>query len=93
MGVYLPIYKSKNGEKKQSHVWWLRVTVGGKQYRESTGERDRDKALVKLDLKRRELLSDGVTPKRFTLTYLCQLITDDYRINGHRLVSSARSPC
>lgn len=65
--------------------WWIHWSANGHSYRESSKSEDRAKA-VKL-LKQR--LTEGqagpaVTAKKTTVGELLDLVTRDYRVNGHK---------
>ena len=76
---------------QRGKVWWIRYSVDGKRYRESSGSTNRKKA-EKLLERRRVEYEDGrlLTPtvKRTTFEDLARIIEDDYAVNGRR--STAR---
>ena len=93
MGLYRPTYTDATGQRRQSHVYWIRLTIAGRKHRESTGERDRDKAQAIHDRRERELRAqpeDVGVGKTFTLTALGRLLLEDYQANGHRQAKRAR---
>jgi integrase len=72
---------------QRGDVYWIRYSVGGKRYRESTGStslREAEKALAR---RQAELgLGHFTAPdvKRTTFEDLAQIIRDDYRVNGRK---------
>lgn len=86
-----------NGRREFGHIyqrgdlWWIRYSVDGRRYYESSGSSD-PRAAKKLLDQRQAALGIGafVAPdvKRTTFEDLARMIEDDYKLNGRR--SSAR---
>lgn len=84
--VFRPTYTAKDGSKRESSVWWIGYSVDGKKYRESsksTRKKDAENLLA------RRLVARGQAPaqraaEQTTFEDLCQLIRDDYEINGRK---------
>ena len=71
-------------------LWWIRYSVGGKRYRESTGSTSRREAEKILARRQAELgIGALVAPdaKRLTFADLAQMIRDDYRVQGRRTLT------
>lgn len=62
MRIYRRHYRSSSGEKRTGLAWWVRFTVGGKQYNQSLKTHDRRTAeLLALDVvKKAELRAAGL---------------------------------
>lgn len=52
-------------QQKGSPYWWISYYVDGKEYRESSKERDKDKALLKLREKMKEVHATQVDGRPF----------------------------
>jgi integrase len=75
---------------KRGATYWIRYSVGGRRYRESSGSTKIEKA-EKLLARREAELSVGhlVTPaaKRFAFRDLAELLRNDYRVQGRRTLT------
>ncbi len=71
----------------RGRIWWIRYSVDGKRYRESTGSTDRREAEKLLRCRQAELgLGRFVEPdvRRTTFEDLAEILLDDYRVNRRR---------
>jgi integrase len=72
---------------QRGDTYWIRYSVGGKRYRESSGSTSRREAEKLLARRQAELgLGQFTTPnvKRTTFEDLAQIIRDDYAVNDRR---------
>jgi len=72
-------------------IYWIRYSVGGKRYRESTESTSERGAIKALARKEAELgLGMFTAPdvKRTTFEQLAEIIRDDYRVNGRKSVAT-----
>jgi len=83
--IYRPKYTDRNGDKRESAVWWIQYYSHGRKVRESTDTTDHVEA--KETLKRKE--GDATkgrrtqsTERKVLFSELAQLVEDDYEING-----------
>lgn len=68
-------------------VWYIRFTVNGKEYRESSKSTDQNVALAFLEKRRNEVVEQkvvGPRPRRVTFDHLVKLIEQDYASKGRR---------
>ena len=74
-------------------VWYIRFTVDGREYRESSKSTDQDVALAFLEKRRNEVIEGkvvGPSPRRTTFDDLVGLIEQDYASNGRKSIASLR---
>jgi integrase len=72
---------------KRGETYWIRYSVNGRRYRESTESADIRKAERQLARREAELglgAFTAPTVKRTTYDDLAQIIRDDYRVNGRK---------
>ncbi len=86
--VYRPTYVDKGtGERKAVSTWWVQYSVRGRQFRESSGSRDRTDA-EKLLQRRSAAAAQGkpVGPRAGKATFedLARILLDDYQANARR---------
>ena len=84
--VFKPSYRDKDGNKKQSSVWWIGYSVNGKKQRESAKTRDKKEAEALLA---RRLAARGQAPaeraaERTTWEELKEVIRQDYKRNQRK---------
>jgi len=86
------VFRPKNNTKRQSAVWWLDYTVGGRRHRESSGTRSKAEAQRQL----RERIGDRETgklvgrPDRVTLADLRAQLEQRYALKGNRSLKRAK---
>lgn len=83
--LFRPTFTARDGTRKQSAVWWLRISVNGKKVPLCTETRDYKGARAFQRKKAVELAegqTSGLTAGRITLDDLEKKIMDDYRNNG-----------
>jgi hypothetical protein len=79
-----------------SKNWWLEYWVDGERYRESSGTPDRKDAEAILKRRITEKLAHhaGLTtfvgPQNTPISYLLNMLLDDYRIRGRRSLAETR---
>jgi len=74
-------------------VWYVRFTVGGKEYRESSKTTDEGVALAFLEKRRNEVIAGKNIPEPppvVTFDDLVKLIEQDYEMNGRKSIASLR---
>lgn len=79
---------------RRGPTYWIRYSVGGKRYRESTGSTSAREAEKRLRRRQAELgLGRFVAPdvQRTTFDELAALLLDDYRMNGRRSLRRVQS--
>jgi integrase len=77
-------------QRSGSPFWWCAYYLRGKQYRESTGEADEQKALKYLRCKLKEVHADQIGAKTFvgpqqrrvTVDILLDALEEDYKLRG-----------
>lgn len=85
--IYRPKYKDRNGQERESSIWWIQYFSRGRRIRESTNTENYSDA--KEYLKRREGdASKGRVTKsmerRVLFSELAELVEKDYELNGYR---------
>ncbi len=74
---------------RRGDTWWIRYSVGGRRYRESSGS-TREQVAADLLVRRETELGHGVhvapSVKRTSLADLLQLVRDEYAVQGYRSV-------
>ena len=85
--IYRPKYKDKDGNTRESRVWWIKYYRNGKDYRESTKSIKRTDA-KKLLKKREGEISQGKLPgiffDRVRFDELAEDFLTDYKINDKK---------
>ena len=93
--IYKPKYKDKEGNSKESQVYWIKYYRNGKPYREST-KSDKESDAKRLLKKREGEISEGKLPgiyfDRVRFDELAGDFLTDYRVNQKKsLVKAQRS--
>src|SRR5262249_58470696 len=95
MGViFRPKYRDRNGEVRESAVWWVRFRQHGRTVRQSTESTDERKARAFLREREGKVeLNILVSPRgdRLTLEAAATMIRDDYVANGRKAVATLAS--
>lgn len=83
--LYQPTYTARDGSKRKSSVWWLRLSVNGKKVPICTETRDH-KAALRFQRKKAVELAEGQTAGlvagKITLAALEEKILTDYKNNS-----------
>lgn len=85
--TFRPTYTDRNGEKKQSSIWWIGYSVNGEKVRKSTGSTVEADADAMLARELAKLRSGGPLPhelERFRFEDLAELIREDYKAKGRK---------
>ena len=86
--TFLPTYTDKKtGEKRESRIWWIGYSVGGRRVKESaktTKRREAETLLIRRLAERVPGAPVPVSLERVTFEDLCGLIRADYEQNGRR---------
>lgn len=90
--IYRPTYRGKDGEKKESRIYWVKYYKGGKPFYESSGSAKHDDAKKLLKVKEGRVaqgLPIGVNVEKVKFTDLVDLFLRDYAINKRRSAKRA----
>lgn len=85
--IYLPKVRRRNGELRETGVWWMSYSHGGKRVRESTELTSKTAALDLLAVRKAACAKGEAIPeggKKLRYERLCDLIRADYKENGLR---------
>jgi hypothetical protein len=85
--IYRPKYKDRNGQKRQSSVWWIQYYSRGRKIRESTDTEEFGDAKEYLKRKEGDATRGRVTrsmERKVVFSELAELVEKDYEINGYR---------
>lgn len=85
--IYRPKYRDRNGEIRESAVWWARFRQHGKTVRQSTGTTSEPKAwdfLKQQEGKVALKIPVNVESDRLTVKEAAELIRRDYQNNGRK---------
>jgi integrase len=87
--LYRDSYRDRaTGELKQAATWTMKLYVGGKTLKKSSGMADRRKALKELDKWKSQILTGNYTPGTDKTTFddLATVLLTEYKANGRRSV-------
>jgi integrase len=71
----------------RGRIWWIQYYRQGKPYNETSESTDKEDAEKLLHKRLGEIAEgrfQGLTPERVTLSQLCELVCEDYRLSGKR---------
>jgi integrase len=89
--IFRPKYRDRNGEVRESAVWWVRFRQHGRTIRQSTETADERKARAFLREREGKVqLNILVSPNgdRLTLEAAATMIRDDYVANGRKAIAT-----
>jgi integrase len=85
--IYRPKYKDRNGQKRQSSVWWVQYYSRGRKIRESTDTEDFGDAKEYLKRREGDATRGRITKsmeRKVLFSELAELVEKDYELNGYR---------
>ena len=85
--IYRPKYKDRNGQERESSVWWIQYFSRGRRLRESTDTEDFADAKQILKQREGDATKGRVTKSmehKVLFSELATLVEKDYELNGYR---------
>jgi integrase len=77
--------KGSGSLRLRGSIWWITYYVAGKPFAESSGSADKEVAANLLKQRLGKLAAgEDVAPKKVTVSHLCELVLDDYRLRKMR---------
>ena len=92
--IYRPKYTDRQGNKRQSGIWWIAYYAHGKQIRESTDTTDYGEAKDMLKQKEADACKGRMTKsveRKVLFSELAELVLKDYELNGYRSVEDTEA--